>query len=118
MDAELPCLSIQPIIENAITHGVKLYIKNAEVAVSISAEEERIRVTVADNGVGMDAERLAELRKTALVKGGTGPGMGIRNVYERLSLYFGGDLDFCIDSRCGGGTVVSFDFPARSRSES
>lgn len=116
----VPKLLIQPIVENAVLHGVENSRGNGVVEVQIghSARQGWTRVAVSDNGPGMDQDTCAALYR-ALQGGpsvaGKGTGMGLVNVQQRLKLYYAGadgEIDgLQIVSSPGAGTVISFDIP-------
>ncbi len=120
---KLPKLLVQPLVENAILHGVENKIGEGAVSVSIQPSEQPgyIRIAIKDDGPGMDEETLQELRR-AMEGGPTisskGTGIGIVNVQRRLKLYFDAEADKAsglrIDSRSGSGTTVSFEIPSES----
>lgn len=101
---------LQPIVENAIYHGIKM--KRGPGLITITSEETEndLILKVEDNGNGMDEETL---RTLLLPTSGTdnGKGVGVRNVNERLKLYFGIQYGLSYKSTLGEGTVVSIRFP-------
>ncbi|WP_379130305.1 sensor histidine kinase [Paenibacillus sp. sgz500958] len=116
----VPKLLIQPIVENAIRHGVENSIKpgNITVRVTPSVQEGWTRISVQDNGPGMDVNMLNALYGT--LEGGPsisakGTGVGLVNVQKRLKLYFqseGLKLEgLHIESTPYEGTVISFEIP-------
>nr|WP_310833428.1 sensor histidine kinase [Paenibacillus typhae] len=116
----VPKLLIQPIVENAILHGVESRVGSGTVSILIapSGRSGWTRVTVSDNGPGMDAERLSALRSA--LEGGPsisskGTGVGLVNVQRRLKLYYGGkDAEhegLVIGSEPSAGTVITFEIP-------
>ena len=111
---EIPKLTLQPIVENALYHGIKY--KRAKGCIRISAEldEDIIHITVSDDGVGMDGEELEELRKEIERPcSETEKGFGLANVNERIHMYFGPQYHMKIDSQKGEGTTVELAIPAR-----
>jgi len=114
---ELPPLSLQPLVENAIKHGI--YPQKGGGHVHVSAREQDLVTTIriADNGVGMDKETLENLRQAHQL---TDDSIGLRNVVCRLQGHFGkmcmikidsteneGTLiEICIDKMSGGGEVI------------
>ena len=116
----VPRLLIQPIVENAILHGVESRIGKGTISILIAPSERPgwTRVTVSDNGPGMDADKLSALRSA--LEGGPsisskGNGVGLVNVQRRLKLYYGGkDAEhegMVIGSEPGKGTVITFEIP-------
>lgn len=112
-DFQILKLTLQPLVENALYHGIKY--KRAKGYIHISGEKEAdlIRLTVRDNGVGMDEEELEELRKEIERPcKETEKGFGLANVNERIHMYFGMQYGMRIDSKKGWGTIVEITIPA------
>ena len=102
----VPRLIIQPLVENAINHGVKTYVQDAVIEIGVEPIEDRIRIRVADNGIGMGPERLGAVRASLDGRAQDGGGIGLRNIHERLKLFFGSAADLVIvGSGCAGTTV-------------
>ncbi len=102
----LPPLCIQPLVENAVRHGVLSRSKGGKVSLDIRIEGEYLLVTVRDDGVGMDQKTLDSL----LTPVGSGrQGIGTLNTDRRLKSMYGSGL--LIDSSPGSGTAVSFRIP-------
>lgn len=102
----LPPLSIQPLIENAVRHGLLSRNVGGTLCLSITRHEGYTRIEVKDNGKGMEPEKVAELLHAT--PGGKG-GIGIVNTNRRLMQRYGQGLS--IVSEPGEGTMVSFDIP-------
>ncbi|PYI51013.1 hybrid sensor histidine kinase/response regulator [Paenibacillus flagellatus] len=118
IDAELnglvPPLCIQPIVENAIRHGVMQKEEGGTVRITIRETVGTIGIAVADDGVGMEPERAASVLAGVVREGGEGvSGVGLRNIHARLLTLFGKGLT--IDSGVGRGTAVRFEVPDASR---
>jgi len=116
-DCLLPKLIIQPLVENACVHGVEGISNKRLVEVTAVVEEDRLVITVSDNGTGMSEERLSALH--AMIKEGKkiSESVGLYNVYQRLSLFYGNKFTFDINSRKGQGTVIRVAIPARYKKE-
>ncbi|MDN4525693.1 sensor histidine kinase [Fictibacillus fluitans] len=120
----IPKLMIQPLVENAVFHGIEKQRKNGVIVVGAERAEhsETVIISVKDNGPGMDAQALAAIRQ-AIENGTYTPskrlGIALQNVNKRLRLYFGkqerGALR--IDSEKGRGTTVSFEIPLKEKSD-
>lgn len=112
-DYQILKLTLQPLVENALYHGIKY--KRAKGYIHIHGEKEGniIRLTVRDNGVGMDEQELQEIRKE-LVRPcqETEKGFGLANVNERIRMYFGPEYGMEITSGKGRGTTVEVRIPA------
>ena len=106
-------LTLQPVVENALYHGIKY--KRAKGCIHIHGEKEGdiIRLTVRDDGVGMDEEELEQLRQQIEKPcQETEKGFGLANVNERIHMYFGPEYGMKIQSQKGKGTTVEIVIPA------
>ena len=106
-------LTLQPVVENALYHGIKY--KRAKGCIHIHGEKEGdiIRLTVRDDGVGMDEEELAQLRQQIEKPcQETEKGFELANVNERIHMYFGYEYGMKIESEKGKGTTVEIVIPA------
>ena len=106
-------LTLQPVVENALYHGIKY--KRAKGCIHIHGEKEGdiIRLTVRDDGVGMDEEELEQLRQQIEKPcQETEKGFGLANVNERIHMYFGYEYGMKIESEKGKGTTVEIVIPA------
>ena len=110
LELEVPCLIVQPLVENAITHGVGPLVEGGRIAVRLLPREGLVWLEVSDNGQGIGPEQLAALR-LSLTEEAESSHIGLRNVCQRLRLYFGGGLRFHVDSTMPGGTAVRIGIP-------
>ncbi|WP_188456595.1 sensor histidine kinase [Virgibacillus oceani] len=110
LEKKLPPLTLQPIVENAIKHGIKDSSKDALVKISIQNHSDFIEITVKDNGKGIDPELVAELG-TEKIDSKTGTGMGLYNVNRRLIMTFGDNSCLRIKSELEKETQISFRIP-------
>lgn len=109
---EIPKLTLQPLVENALYHGIKYKRAKGYIHVNGERDGDTIRLTVRDNGVGMDEEELQELRKEiSRPCKETEKGFGLANVNERIHMYFGPEYGMTITSRKGKGTIVEVVIP-------
>jgi len=119
MDMTTLKITLQPLVENAIYHGVKEVDHRGLISIAGWLEDNVIVLEVRDNGIGMDEEKLNSLlavledstEKTARMNK---QGLGVRNVHERIKLYFGNEYGLSCSSIPGEGTVISVRFPASS----
>ncbi len=109
-DLEVPCMILQPLVENSISHGVGSMIRGGRVTVRLSCEGQTVWLAVEDNGAGIQPQRLAELRRSFEQEADDGH-IGLKNVYLRLRLYFGEQLRFEIESDPGRRTAVRIGLP-------
>lgn len=110
-------LMLQPIVENAVFHGLEQKVDGGTVEVSVQKwGDDRMRICVEDDGCGMSKERLEEIRSNLDKKMNT-RGIGMSNIYQRLLLFYGEDIYFDIDSKEGKGTKVTIIIPEEIREE-
>ncbi len=107
--ALIPKLTLQPLVENALYHGVKLKRAVGMIRIGGWLEDGQILLQIADNGVGMTQERLAQLR--AAMERDERVGFGLSAVHQRLRLQFGQEYGLSIDSCEGAGTTVTVRIP-------
>lgn len=98
-------LSVQPLVENAIYHGIRQIPSKGMILVDCRSEQQRIIISVEDNGPGFPGEKL----DTLLEKGGTS--YGLSNVNQRIKLYFGSAYGIRIDSTRKAGAKVELVLP-------
>lgn len=101
-------ITLQPIIENAINHGLDLMVEEGHITVQVCPDGQDILFRVRDDGVGMTPEQVAAI----LNKGPSDrTGIGIKNVNDRLKIYFGKQYGLRIDSVPDEGTCVEIRMP-------
>ena len=101
-------ITLQPILENAINHGLELMVDEGCITVEICQEGEDILFRVTDNGVGMSAQQVEAIMSRSP---GEQAGIGIRNVDDRLKIYFGPRYGLRITSEPDVGTCVEIRMP-------
>ncbi|SFS04395.1 sensor histidine kinase [Anaeromicropila populeti] len=106
---KVPKLILQPLVENALYHGVKEKRGKSTITITCSDQGEDILITVVDNGIGMIAEKLNFVKNS--LKNSERVGFGLTAVHERLKLYFGGSYGVDIHSEYGVGTTVKVQIP-------
>ena len=102
LDAFVPSMLLQPIIENAIKHGLAPRLEGGEIHLRTRHRDGRLTIEINDNGMGMSPERLREVY---------GGGIGISNVHERLRLLYGDQFEMDIRSQPGEGTQIRIEIP-------
>lgn len=110
----LPRISIQPLVENAINHGLKNARREKQIVIRAYAEEAQLVITVEDNGVGISKERMQDLLKT---EGGQNDSIGLSNIHSRMKMLYGEAYGVTIMSEEGKGTRVSLTIPRRKMEE-
>ena len=101
-------ITLQPIIENAITHGLDLLVEPGHIEIEVCADGSDILFKVSDDGIGMAPEQVAQLLHS---EPGDRTGIGIKNVNDRLRIYFGPQYGLSIESVPDEGTTVTIRMP-------
>ena len=108
-DAMLPKLTLQPLVENALYHGIKLKRAKGTIRITGRLEDGCVLLRVEDNGVGITPQRLAQLRDA--MEQQERVGFGLSAVNQRLRLQFGPEYGLRLDSEEGQGTTVTARIP-------
>lgn len=112
----LPLL-LQPIVENAFVHGLKDRRAGGQITVRVELAE-NLRITVADNGCGIPAQKLAEIRRQlSAYDPASQSHIGVANVNQRIQLYYGAAYGITVESEDGRGTQVTLTLPRRTDGE-
>lgn len=112
LGCKVPNLILQPIVENAVIHGIEPKLGASTIAISARREGEALVLVVADDGVGIAPDRLPDL----LSPNASEPTrkIGLESVDKRIKILFGQDYGLWIESRLGEGTKVSLRMPYRA----
>lgn len=102
LDAIVPSMILQPIIENSIKHGLSPRLEGGVIRIRTSRANGCVVIEIDDNGVGIPPERIGEVYNS---------GIGISNVNERLKVLYGHDYQLKIESREGKGTYIRIEVP-------
>ncbi len=108
----IPKMTLQPMVENAIYHGVKPKRGRSKILVKGGIADGIVTLSVHDNGVGMDKDALEELRGRVFRDDHSS--FGLVAAYKRLCLVYGSDCIFTIDSELGEGTVITIRIPFKT----
>lgn len=111
MDCYVPKFIIQPIVENAIIHGIEDKIGKAHLVIRGWRQDDKIIFEVEDDGVGISEEKLSSIRRSARAKALDSDSIGIANVDKRIKLYYGEDYGLEIQSEENIGTVTRITMP-------
>jgi two-component system LytT family sensor kinase len=98
----VPSMLLQPIIENAIRHGLSPKVEGGVIRLRSTRDNGRLLLEVRDNGVGMAPSQIEQEQAQ---------GIGMRNVRERLRVLYGSEYTFQVESPSGGGTCVRIGVP-------
>ncbi|GAC42333.1 predicted signal transduction protein [Paenibacillus popilliae ATCC 14706] len=105
-------LSVQPVIENYLVHGLGLDRTDNHIAIEVESDQGNLVIRVADNGNGIDPERLQkiqqELRQPSMQEHGS---LGLKNVHERLRIWYGDGYGITVESVSTVGTTVTIRVP-------
>lgn len=114
-NAVMPGMILQPLMENAVSHGVKDMMEGALVRLSVIRRGHEIHMILEDNGKGMDSSRIEEVlsdgREARSAEPGERVGIGIPNVMMRLEMFYGEEGSMNIESSKGCGTVITVMIP-------
>ncbi|PYV22494.1 MAG: sensor histidine kinase [Acidobacteria bacterium] len=102
LDVFIPSMILQPLVENAIRHGIAPKVEGGTITLRIGRNKGRLVVEVIDDGVGIPDERRSEVYES---------GIGISNVRERLKVLYGQLSSLRIESNPGRGTTIRFEIP-------
>lgn len=104
-DALIPCFLLQPLVENAIVHGLRGAGRRGLIVISAEARDGSLRVRIQDNGLGLPAEDLSRLKL----------GVGLGSTRQRLETMYPGRHSFDVQRREEGGTEACISIPLRAR---
>ena len=108
-NAEIPCFTLQLLVENAIKHGAVPKVGTTTIRILVLQQGDRIHIQVSDDGVGMPKDALVHILER---------GYGLRNLIDRLNILYASQFSWHIESEFQKGTVVSLQLPFPSVSSS
>ena len=117
-DIQVPKLILQPLVENAIYHGIKLKENGGDVLIRCRMEADELVIEVEDTGIGMLPERLTEVLRSLEEGIGESDSYGLRNIHERLRICYGMAYGLEIDSEYLFGTTVRVRIPRERKEKS
>lgn len=104
-------LILQPLIENAINHGIKDREDKGFIKIKVYTKPEKLIISVIDNGIGIPPEKLKSIRENLKKEYGYSENIGLYNINQRLIIKYGEEYGAKINSKEGFGTVVSLYIP-------
>ncbi|WP_406245040.1 sensor histidine kinase [Streptomyces anulatus] len=104
----LPFLCLQPLVENAVKHGLEGAVTRSRITISALDAGSEAEVVIEDDGTGMDPERLRQILRG---EGGASTGIGLLNVDERLRQVYGDDYGLVIETGVGAGMKITLRLP-------
>ena len=108
LDVPVPTLALQPIVENAVLHGIGKKKEGGTVSVSVERQNNDLMIRIEDDGTGMEADQKANLLQPG---GRNKTGIGVKNVDARLRMLYGPEYGMLIDSEVEKGTRVTIRVP-------
>ncbi len=112
--AGIPRLTLQPLVENAIYHGIKLLRGEGLIIIQIQRESEKLKITIADNGVGFSQEAIQQIEHPVQASSEAGS-IGLPNVINRIRLFFGPDASFTVETTQEGNYLAKFSVEDKIR---
>ena len=109
-NALIPTMILQPVVENALQHGIRGQDEDSEIIVHAYVRENRLNITVKDTGYGLPPQ-LEQKLQSGQIEASKRGGIGVGNVRQRLHLIYGDDASFTISNRDEGGVVVRITIP-------
>lgn len=109
LNVRVPSLILQPLVENAVKHGISAKKNGGEVGIKAKIENQNLILEVTDTGAGVDENLLAKRRQN---------GVGLQNIENRLRSYYGENANLKIESRNGQGTTARITFPTSAAANS
>lgn len=121
VDEELldcPCLKIiiQPILENAIYHGIDRMVDKGLISITVREVEKGICIRVEDNGLGIPPEEVEQILNNNYHIGKSS-GIGLKNVHSRIQIYFGEEYGLTVQSELDEGTIVDILLPKLAKED-
>ncbi|SBV91431.1 hypothetical protein KL86DPRO_10190 [uncultured delta proteobacterium] len=98
----LPCMILQPLVENAIVHGLESSVEGGDVNISVWGEEAMLFASVRDNGCGFDPEEVRHRVENRV---------GLKSTMSRLTLHYGENCRFSVESAPGKGCAITLAVP-------
>lgn len=102
-------VTLQPIIENALYHGITGMVDEGEIHITLKKQGEDILFEIRDNGVGMSEEQVETILRKELTDSN---GIGVKNVNDRIKIYFGSEYGITLKSELDVGTCITIRIPA------
>ena len=110
---------LQPIVENIIQHGFLDMTQEGYIEVQAQQVDEKLLIMIADDGNGIDPQRLATIREQLIkrpynrqeMNDSAQMGIGLKNIQERIQLLYGNDYGLTVNSELGKGTQVLLEIP-------
>lgn len=109
--AMIPTMIVQPIVENALKHGIRGQNEKSEITVHAYHLNDKLVITVKDCGHGLSDEQIRKINEGTPLTSREHSGIGLENVRQRLLLLYGSHASFFIDNRPEGGAIAKIEIP-------
>jgi two-component system sensor histidine kinase LytS len=106
----IPPLIIQPLVENAVKHGISVREEGGSVSVFISKHNEELHIIVQDDGIGMDEKQSKNIFNKSSINNNS-PGIGLKNINKRMEQIYGPQYKLVMNSKQDSGTTVKLMIP-------
>ena len=110
MDIKIMKLILQPLVENAIYHGIDKDDEDSYIRIEVMDKADEVHLSVTNSGYGITDAKIEEIHKT-LVEGNERGSVGMKNVYQRLKLFYGDEAKVVIESELDESTTISLVIP-------
>lgn len=111
LNMRCPKLTLQPLVENSILHGLPEIVGKGTIVISGAIEGDSVVLSVSDNGTGTDVDRLNAYLNGEMELLRNSDGFGIKNIHRRIKLHFGDGFGLTFYQRPGGGTIAATTLP-------
>lgn len=116
LDSEIPLFTLQPLVENALIHGVEPKEEGGCIRIKVAREGKKICLSITDDGLGMSQDVIEEImnfKSPVMENGSKLTGVGMSYVFKRLQYHFGNDFKWDLTSKIGEGTRITLLLPYR-----
>lgn len=113
LNFKMPCMILQPLVENAIFHGLSMMVSGGCVWITAAREADRILLTVRDNGVGMTKGQIEKLYRDIHIHRISSEHIGVRNIFRRLQLFYQDDIRIELEN-IDPGLKICLSLPAEA----
>jgi len=114
LDIKTMKLILQPIVENSLYHGIKNNIDRGYIKISGHIDGDFLVLSVSDNGYGMRQEKI-DMLYSSFKQNTPDSGVGLKNIYQRVMIYYGGNAEMLIESELDEGTTITIKEPINEK---
>jgi len=114
LDIKTMKLILQPLVENSLYHGIKNNIDRGYIKISGRIDDKFLVLSVSDNGYGMRQEKI-DMLHLSFKQNTSDSGVGLKNIYQRVMIYYGGNAEMLIESELDEGTTITIREPINEK---